>query len=126
MKAFHRLSAVALLSALAACAPRLSPEEIAARQTAQNQEDTATCASMGAAKGTDAFTACRLKLVELRAMQERDESTRNELRRLSMSQTLDSMAQNIRPTYQPSVRDSSFSCRSNTLFGTTTTNCSPY
>jgi hypothetical protein len=95
-----KLMGIALGAAmLTACAPRLSPEQLAAQTAAKEELENAACLRMGAVRGTDAYTACRLKLLDMRVAAERETSA-NERRRIDgMSQTLDTMATNIRPVY---------------------------
>ena len=115
-----KLTGVALgVLILGACAPTLSPEQLAAQAAAKEELENAACLRMGAVRGTDAYTACRLKLLEMRFAAERETAENERRRRADISQTLDTMAANIRPVHQ----NSGFTCRSQTTFGTTTTKC---
>lgn len=105
---------------LGACAPRLSPEQLAAQAAVKDEQENAACLRMGAVRGTDAFVACRLQMLNLRLAAEREAAENDRRRVADMSQTLDTMAANIHPVYP---QNSGFTCRSQTAFGTTTTNC---
>ena len=105
---------------LAACAPTLSPEQLAAQAAAKDELENAACLRMGAVRGTDAYVTCQVKLLDMRIAAERETAENERRRRADISQTLDTMAANIRPVYP---QNNGFTCRSQTTFGTTTTNC---
>ena len=114
-----KVTGVALMLILGACQPRLTPEQLAAQTAAKEELENAACLRMGAVRGTDAYTACQLNLLDMRIAAEREEAENRRRQGPEISQTLDSMATNIRPVYQ----NNGFTCRSQTTVGTTTTNC---
>lgn len=64
---------IAVLMFAAAC---VSPQEQAARDTAQRQSDEAECQKIGFTKGSEAFANCMLKLKEIRAQEDNTRALR--------------------------------------------------
>jgi hypothetical protein len=98
--------AVAVLS-LEACK---DPEIDAA---ATRQADDAACTDMGAVRGTDAYTNCRLALLKRRDVQDAE-------RRAGVSQALSDLSNSVKPVYAPNNR---LNCTSMSIGNTVNTNC---
>jgi hypothetical protein len=107
MKFFNYLIlAVAALS-LEACK---NPEIDAA---AARQADDAACTDMGAVRGTEAYTNCRLALLKRRDAQDAE-------RRAGISQSLSDLSNSIKATYTFNNR---LNCTSSPIGNTVNTNC---
>jgi hypothetical protein len=104
--AIYFILAVAALS-LAACK---NPEIDAA---ATRQADDAACTDMGAVRGTEAYTNCRLALLKRRDVQDAE-------RRAGVSQALSDLSNSIKPTYSFNNR---MNCTSTPIGNTVNTNC---
>lgn len=73
MRIMRNILAVAALATLAAC---VSPQEQAARTTAERQADETECKKIGFTEGTEAFADCVLRLKEIRAQEENTRALR--------------------------------------------------
>jgi hypothetical protein len=104
--AIYFILAVAALSLQACKNPEI--EAAAARQA-----DDAACTDMGAVRGTEAYTNCRLALLKRRDAQ-------NAERRAGISQSLSDLSNSIKPTYTFNNR---MNCTSTPIGNTVNTDC---
>jgi hypothetical protein len=80
---------------------------------ATRQADDAACTDMGAVRGTEAYTNCRLALLKRRDVQDAEH-------RAGVSQALSDLSNSIKPVYAPSNR---LNCTSTPIGNTVSTNC---